>query len=244
MVDELSIIIPTLNEERYLPKLLHSIIMQKFPGKLQIVIVDGKSDDRTVEVANSFKKKIPDLIVVQTTRGVSHQRNVGAQKAKYKYIFFIDADIVLPRGYINRFLRNIRNDRQYIASSFMWPADGEILDYVALACAYPIALAIYAVKPYIGAGLTFTTKENHERIGGYNESLKLGEDIDYSQRTIKLGAKPKFFSLPYALHSPRRARKMGRVGLLMFWLRAYMHLQRHGEIKDNKKFDYPVGHFN
>jgi len=57
MINELSIIVPALNEEKYLPKLLNSILQQDFKGKTEVIIVDGNSEDRTIEVTERFKKK-------------------------------------------------------------------------------------------------------------------------------------------------------------------------------------------
>ena len=99
MITELSIIIPTLNEEKYLPKLLQSIVKQKFQGKLQVIVVDGASNDNTVNVAKSFSKSFVDLQVIQTDMGISGQRNKGVAKAKYEYLLFIDADIILRKNF-------------------------------------------------------------------------------------------------------------------------------------------------
>jgi glycosyltransferase involved in cell wall biosynthesis len=96
VINELSIVIPALNETGYLPQLLDSIGKQTFTGKLQVIVVDGHSADKTVAVARSFAPRIKDLEVLESERGIGHQRNVGAMQAKYGYLLFIDADVVLP----------------------------------------------------------------------------------------------------------------------------------------------------
>ena len=70
MIDELSIIIPTLNEENHLPKLLKSITEQNFKGNLQVTVVDGKSEDKTVALAEKFRNIIPGLEILQTKRNI------------------------------------------------------------------------------------------------------------------------------------------------------------------------------
>src|ERR1700744_4037192 len=104
MINEISIIIPAYNEEKYLPKLLYSISQQDFEGKMEVIVVDGNSEDKTIDVAKSFRKKISNLsILALRKRGISYQRNRGAEKAKYKYLLFLDSDMILPQHFLKRF---------------------------------------------------------------------------------------------------------------------------------------------
>lgn len=86
-----SIVIPTLDEEKFLPNLLLDLANQSFCD-FEVIHVDGNSDDKTVSEAKKFDKKI-DLKQISTdVRNASHQRNLGAEKAKGEWIIFIDAD--------------------------------------------------------------------------------------------------------------------------------------------------------
>src|ERR1035437_2498822 len=114
MIDELSIIIPALNEEHYLPRLLQSIVKQDYRGKLEVIVVDGGSKDNTVKLAGEFKEKIKDLIIASTSKGISHQRNFGAEKAKYKYLMFLDADTFLPEHFLSKITQKINPDETVI----------------------------------------------------------------------------------------------------------------------------------
>jgi glycosyltransferase involved in cell wall biosynthesis len=51
VIQELSVIIPTLNEEHYLHYLLESLSREDIPQKLQVIVVDGNSTDRTIDIA-------------------------------------------------------------------------------------------------------------------------------------------------------------------------------------------------
>src|ERR1700733_10407118 len=105
MIHELSIIIPCLNEQAYLPRLLESIAAQTYDGKLQVIVVDGHSDDKTVASAHKYAQRLDDLLVVEAERNVGHQRNVGAKHAKYEHLLFLDADVVLPPDLLARLLK-------------------------------------------------------------------------------------------------------------------------------------------
>jgi len=75
-----TIVIPTLNEENYLPRLLEDLSNQTFPKEqFEVIHVDGDSDDKTVALAKSFNKKISIKSIVIKKRNVSTQRNKGAQ---------------------------------------------------------------------------------------------------------------------------------------------------------------------
>ena len=91
---KVSIIIPTLNEQSYLRKLLDDIKSQRIDDKLcseiEIIVADGHSKDKTRQIAKSYGAKIVD--------GPYHPgigRNNGAKVARGEIIYFMDADILL-----------------------------------------------------------------------------------------------------------------------------------------------------
>ena len=105
-----SVIIPTLNEEKFLPKLLTSLTRQTVKN-FEVIVVDGQSKDRTIASANAFLSKLPLTVVPCDTTGVSRQRNTGAQLAKTDWFIFIDADSVLLSNFMERVGRYI--DRKH-----------------------------------------------------------------------------------------------------------------------------------
>jgi glycosyltransferase involved in cell wall biosynthesis len=86
-----SVIIPALNEEHFLPRLLRSLQKQQFTN-FEVILVDSESKDKTISEAKKFGKYFPLTILTNTKRNVSRSRNMGAEKANGEYIFFIDAD--------------------------------------------------------------------------------------------------------------------------------------------------------
>lgn len=244
MVDEISIIIPTLNEEHYLLKLLDSLAEQNFKGKLQVIIVDGNSSDRTVQVAQSYKKKF-GLLVLKTPADLGHQKNLGAENAKYESLLFIDADIILPKNVLNKFTKNINSDEKSIHSAWFWPSNGEpLLHYISFIFAH-LLLGFYSlIRPVTSGGFMFTTKTNHKEIGGFKEGAIAGEDIDYGDRSIKNGAKFKFHYDCFVYNSTRRAQLMGILPMNWFYLRGYLYYLMHGVLYDKKKFNYPYGEYD
>ena len=90
----ISVIIPTLNEQVALPATLASLSGQ--PGLGEIIVADGNSDDRTLEIVRSQQSRIPCLRSVTAPRGRGSQMNAGARCATHEWLLFLHADTVLP----------------------------------------------------------------------------------------------------------------------------------------------------
>src|SRR5512147_158891 len=99
---KLSLVIPALNEEKFLPHLLTSLTKQT-KQDFEVVVVDGSSNDRTVETARSFCSKLPTLkVIVSEKTRLPLQRNLGARATTGEWLIFIDADSRLLPYFIER----------------------------------------------------------------------------------------------------------------------------------------------
>lgn len=245
MVGELSIIIPTLNEEKYLPKLLDSIAMQNFRGKLQIIVVDGSSTDQTIQIAQDYKDKL-DLLILRTPADIGLQKNKGVEKAKYESLLFIDADMILPKNVLNKFTKNIDPKEKSIQNIFFLPTrEGPIHHYMWFFTVHLLLAISLLIKPVIfSGGFMFTTKTNHKEIDGFKEGAIAAEDIDYGERSIKNGAKFRFHFDCFVYNSTRRAQLMGLLPMNWFYLRGLLYYGMHGVLCDKKKFNYPYGQYD
>ena len=88
----LSIIVPVYNVEQYLPRCIDSILNQTF-ATFELILVDDGSTDRCSIICDEYTKKDNRIKVIHKKNGgLSDARNVGIEKAKGKYISFIDSD--------------------------------------------------------------------------------------------------------------------------------------------------------
>lgn len=240
-IESLTVVIPALNEEAYIPRLLTSLTWQDFKGDFQVIVVDGNSQDRTVEVAKSFQNRLP-IEIIQSERGVGRQRNVGAENSKYSHIAFMDSDIILPRGFLNKLAGRVNPDERIIDTVSLLPVPRKFID--TMAAMYGNAAFAFInkfIEPVMIGPFMFTTRENHEKIGGFAEGSVIGEDLDYALRSVKDGAKNHMHPDLYVFNSSRRADMMGRINFTKTWARAYFHVRKNGPIYEN--FDYSFGDY-
>ncbi len=113
---KVSIIVPTLNEENHVGSLLSDVSEQtKEPG--EIIIVDGRSKDGTVSVV----KRFPDVELLIWSPPVASQRNQGGRRAKGDVLVFLDADVRLPKTFLEDFLEELERRQLDIACPLYMP---------------------------------------------------------------------------------------------------------------------------
>ena len=171
-----SIIIPTYNEEEYLPILLDSIKSQNFDD-YEVIIADANSTDNTRKIAEEY-----DCIIVDGgLPGVG--RNKGAEIAKGEYLLFLDSDLKLTEDYLRDVLYEFEMEKLGIAITQMQPMSKKIEDKLFHDFANQFMISVENIKPH-GAGCygIIVKKELHDASGGFDESLTFGEDTDYIER--------------------------------------------------------------
>src|SRR5687767_12321066 len=119
----ISIIIPTFNEERDLPKLLASIANQTMQPS-EIIVSDAFSEDNTRKIAESYGAKVIEGGLPAASR------NNGARLAKSPVILFLDADVILPKPFLEKCFNEMTRRKLDITSCFLLPRSTHKLDHV------------------------------------------------------------------------------------------------------------------
>ena len=88
-----SVIIPVYNSELFLKKAVSSILQEKIKD-IEIILVNDRSDDRSLQICRNFKKKNKNIVLINNKKnlGPAETRNKGIKKAKGDYIVFLDSD--------------------------------------------------------------------------------------------------------------------------------------------------------
>lgn len=103
----ISIIVPSYNQQEYLPDCIDSIIDQNILG--EIIIVDDGSTDRSFDIARKYQSERPDIVKVisQVNKGLASARNTGIMNAKWNWCLFLDADDMMVEGGLEKLLKKI-----------------------------------------------------------------------------------------------------------------------------------------
>jgi len=232
---KLSIIVPTLNEEKNLPILLSSIKRQGF-NDYEIIIADNGSTDQTLKIAEDFGCQ-------KTSGGMpAIGRNQGAKIAQGEYLLFLDADVFVPRDFLKKILSETEKRKLDAASCGVVPLSDKIVDFVLHGAANAYISVTQYFFPHAPGFCILVKRSVHEKIGGFNEKLKLAEDHDYVSRIQKIG---KFRILKDAriFVSVRRLNSDGRLNVSTKYVLCELYRLVNGEI-DTDIFKYKFGHHN
>jgi rSAM/selenodomain-associated transferase 2 len=171
----LSIIIPTLNEAAILGQTLKGLE----PRPAEIIVVDGGSEDGTVEVA---RKHTPDVLISRAGRGL--QQDKGARRAQGDVLVFLHADTQLPRGY-EYLIQQALADPRVVFGSFrlsICPAKPG-LDLISLMANLR---SRFLNLPY-GDQALFVGRGAYFQVGGFQD-WPVMEDVDLVRRLNRIGS--------------------------------------------------------
>lgn len=215
----ISIIIPTLNEEKFLPNLLQSLAGQT-KKNFEVVVVDGSSQDKTVEVARSFVQKLTKLhIVLSTKANLPLQRNLGANATHGEWLVFIDADSVVALNFIERIESYIVQEHPSLFTTWFRPDTELPADaMIALLGNMTLEASVMLHRQFAPGPLTAVTRDVFNAVGGYNEAQAFHEDMDFSMRVFKHNI--SLHILPETLYSwsLRRMRQQGTLRVVQQYL--------------------------
>ncbi len=210
-----SVIIPTLNEEKFLPKLLSSLAVQT-EKSFEVIVVDGSSRDRTVAIAKSFTKKLPKLtVLVSKIASLPLQRNIGARATKGDWLVFVDADSIFLPYFIARCERFIEEAQPKLFTTWFRPDNENPKDAVyTLFMNVFIESTLIFKRPMAPGPMTIVKRSAYEFVGGYDESHAFHEDVDFGQRLFRAGISLDILHETLCVWSLRRFRKEGTLKVL------------------------------
>jgi rSAM/selenodomain-associated transferase 2 len=171
----ISIIIPTLNEETMIGELATSIA--GLPGNFEVIVADGGSTDRTVELAGECGWR-----VIGASRGRGPQMNAGAAAASGDTLLFLHADTRLPRETF-RLIHVALQDSRVSGGNFGLLFDGGTRAANILSKIYPWLR--FGGMCY-GDSAIFTRRNIFESLGGYRD-YPIFEDLDLYRRLNRAG---------------------------------------------------------
>jgi glycosyltransferase involved in cell wall biosynthesis len=185
-----------------------------------VIVSDGGSKDRTVEIAHRHEARIVHARAgeVQT---IASGRNLGASAARGNILIFFNADVRLtdPAGFFDRMLKAIARDGVVAATCNVkvHPEEETAGDRMFHAGFNSYCRFLNAVGMGMGRGECHVVRKNaFDAVGGYNESIAAGEDFELFLRLRKKGT-IAFVRELTVTESPRRYRAFGYVRIAFLW---------------------------
>lgn len=232
---KLSIIIPTYNEADYLPILLNSIKKQSFTN-YEVIVADNNSKDSTIKIANSYNCK------VVKGGNPAEGRNNGAKYALGKYLLFLDSDVVLKEDFLENTIKKFEERKLGIATRYIAPLSKKNIDKILYTFANFFLFINQYFNPHAPGFCILVRKEIHEKINGFDETLKAAEDHDYVKRAKKYGSKFRVLSGRKISVSVRRFDSDGRWNTIKKYIYCEFYLFFRGKIKKDI-YKYKFGHY-
>jgi len=231
----LSIIIPTLNEEKFLPFLLDSIRKQNFKRKYEIIVADANSKDETVRIAKSYGCKI--------VKGgpPAKGRNQGVKVAKGDLFLFLDADVILPGEFLKNVLLEFEKKDLDIATFILCPQSPKRTKKLLFNIFYNWPILIFEKILSHASQAILVKKDIFQRLGGFDEEIKFAEDHSFVRKAKKIGN----FGILRSIKIFSSLRRLERDGWILTYLKyvlAEFYMLLFGDIKKDL-FKYKFGHF-
>lgn len=215
---EISVIIPTLNEEKYIELPLSSLDRQTFKN-FETIIADAKSSDRTIKIAKKHGARIIVLPNAMKKGGVAYQRNEGAKIAKGKILAFTDADTILPMQWLQKIHEEFAKDKNLVALvgpgfPFDAPLAGKLEYGIYNFLRALIARLPKRSKRFSSSSYNLAIRNKFfEQIGGF-DVVPINSDGVFGRKLLLLSVGKLKFSLGLPVFIS--ARRMKSMGLMKF----------------------------
>jgi glycosyltransferase involved in cell wall biosynthesis len=238
-----SILIPTLNEQNYIGNILQALTRQSHKD-FEVFVVDAHSTDATKERVLSFKDQLDLQFVESPKKGVSFQRNYGAEISNTDDLIFFDADVDIEDDFLEKVAKYLEQHKVDILTSWNIPMSDKFIDeliYWSFNQLYMEPMKV--MSPAAVGAFIYVKKKAFKEVGGFSEKVVLAEDFDLAKRMYKQGYKYALLRKPAIKFSVRRLNEEGRLHFILKNLRAGVYYHTKGSITDYNLFRHQMeGH--
>ncbi len=210
---EVSIVIPTYNEERYLRRALEGLNCQKADFDYEMVVCDGNSTDSTVDIA----KELGARVVYEPKRTISAGRNTGFLNAHGKILASSSADVHVKSDWLSNLVAPVIKGTHVASLGPVIPRDGNLVEN-----AFAHGFLTPAARGLSRIGMHFVAADNmavradiFRKVGGFDPDMVTAED-SYLIKKVKSHGKVKFVHKAPVFVSMRRVREWGYPKYLLY----------------------------
>jgi glycosyltransferase involved in cell wall biosynthesis len=222
---EISVIVPNLNEERFLPKFLKSLQNQSFKD-FELIVIDGGSVDDSLYILEAWMKQLDLVIAIDKTPNLGYVRNIASLLARGKIMFHTNSDIMMDPGLLLKIHEKMQDQHIISLTGRTKPIGSKILPHLAYQ-GFDFVRFLFSKLPeklrkYRPSG-NFLVIRSHvfRHIGGFpelncNEDGILGQFIDdfinkfpWNRVVFDLGL--------YVHHHHKRFEEKGSIQTILFY---------------------------
>lgn len=234
MQPSVSIMIPVLNEERYLAQVVEAALNQDYSNLQQVILSVGPSVDRTEEIANELASQNKKVVVVKNSTGRTPDAlNCAIAVVSSEIVVRCDGHALLPKNYVSVAVETLQRTGADNVGGIM-QAEGETSFQKAVAWAMTSKLGVGAASFHVGGKqgevetvyLGCFKKSALDRVGGYDSAMTRAQDWEMNFRIRKTGGKIWFNPDLKVTYRPRRSIKTLSQQYLQYgrWRRRVMRM--------------------
>ena len=208
---EISVILPVLNEEKYLADAVNAILAQQYDGKIEVILAIGPSQDRTLEIAQQLHMNDPRVVIVDNPSGrTAAGLNLAIASSQYSVIVRVDGHSNIPNNYCN-LVSEILESTGAVNVGGVMAAEGQSLFERSVARAMRSPLGVGASRFHTGGGagevdtvyLGAFRKEALLAVGGFDERFTRAQDWELNFRLRQAGGVVYFDPRLVVTYRPR-----------------------------------------
>jgi cellulose synthase/poly-beta-1,6-N-acetylglucosamine synthase-like glycosyltransferase len=191
-----TVVVPVRNRELTIQPLLESLQKLDYDrNKVEVIVVDGNSTDKTQEIV----KKYPVKLVVKKREGLNLARNTGIKCAKGEIVAFTDSDCIVPPNWITKIVENFKDPQVSCVGGSAKALDSDFISQYAdnsivrLMPFFTKREELEKVKPFFrhpaGCNMAFRRKVAEE-VGYFDENIHYGfDEVEFADRICRAGYK-------------------------------------------------------
>lgn len=194
-----SVIVPVLNGERVIGPCIKSLLDLNYPSKkLEIIIVDNNSSDKTARIIKKFRVKY----IFEKRIGISSARNAGIKQAKGEIVAFTDSDCLVDKNWLKKHVKSYIDKNVVVVGGFIRDKKSENIYERWSEKTFFVSPVEGFVDSVIGCNMSFRSEflKNHP----FDENIIYGADeSDLCQQVSKAGLKIYYNPKAIVLHKHR-----------------------------------------